>query len=197
VELPDISALPQFRVVVVAASAGGLSALISLVETLPASFPLPIAIVQHIDPHHRSLIAEILGRHTALRVKHVFGSERLAAGCVYLARAAHHLEVGLNGTIGLTRAEPVHHVRPSADRLFESAAAMCPPGIAVVLTGTGRDGARGVTAIKASGGTTIAQDEQSSAFFGMPHAAIETGAVDFVLPLDQIAAKLVELSARI
>ncbi len=196
-ELPDVSALPEFRVVVVAASAGGLSALMSLVAELPASFPLPIAIVQHIDPNHRSLIAEILGRHTGLRVKHVFGPERLVPGVVYLARAAHHLEVGLNGTIGLTRAEPVHHLRPSADRLFESAAAMCPPAIAVVLTGTGRDGARGVTAIKASGGTTIAQDEESSAFFGMPQAAIDTGAIDFVLPLDQIAAKLLDLSKSV
>ena len=196
-ELPVVSALPPFRVVVVAASAGGLSALISVVAALPANFPLPIAIVQHIDPHHRSLIAEILGRHTALRVKHVFGPERLTPGVVYLARAAHHLEVGLNGTIALTRAEPVHHVRPSADRLFESVAAMCPPAIAVVLTGTGRDGARGVSAIKASGGTTIVQDEESSAFFGMPQAAIDTGAVDFVLPLDRIAPKLVELCKRV
>ena len=196
-ELLDVSALPEFRVVVVAASAGGLEALIALVGALPANFPLPIAVVQHIDPHHRSLIAEILARHTALRVKHVFGAERLVPGFVYLAIAAHHLEVGLNGTIGLTRAEPVHYVRPAADRLFESAAALCPPAIAVVLTGTGRDGARGVLAIKAAGGTTIAQDQASSAFFGMPFAAIETGAVDFVLPLDQIAPKLVDLSKRV
>jgi two-component system chemotaxis response regulator CheB len=195
--LLDVSALPEFRLVVVAASAGGLEALITLVTALPASFPLPIAVVQHIDPHRRSLIADILARHTKLRVKHVFAAERLVPGVVYLARAAHHLEVGVNGMIGLTRAEPVHHVRPAADRLFESAAAMFPPAVAVVLTGTGRDGARGILAIKAAGGTTIAQDQASSAFFGMPFAAIETGAVDFVLPLDRIAPKLVDLSKRV
>jgi two-component system, chemotaxis family, protein-glutamate methylesterase/glutaminase len=197
VELPVVSALPSFRAVVIAASAGGLPALTCVLAQLPREFPLPIAVVQHIDPHRRSLMAEILGRHTSLRVKHVYGPERLAPGLVYFARAGHHLEIGLNGTILLTRADPVHHVRPAADRLFESAAAMSPPVIAVVLSGTGRDGARGVTAIKASAGVTIAQDEESSAFFGMPLAAIETGAVDFVLPLDQIASKLVELSKRV
>jgi two-component system, chemotaxis family, protein-glutamate methylesterase/glutaminase len=197
VKQASVVTVPAFRLVVVAASAGGLQALISVLAVLPYDFPLPIAIVQHIDPHHRSLVAEILGRHTKLHVKHVFRPERLAAGFVYLARAAHHLEVGLNGTIGLTRTEPLHHLRPAADRLFESAAAMFPPAIAVVLTGTGRDGARGVSAIKASGGTTIAQDEMTSAFFGMPLAAIETGAVDFILPLGGIAPKLMELTTRI
>lgn len=196
-EQPDVTALPAFRLVVVAASAGGLPALIALLAPMPRDFPLPIAVVQHIDPHHRSLVADILDRHTSLHVKHVIGSERLEPGVVYFARAAHHLEIGVNGTIGLTRADPMHHVRPAADRLFESAAAMVPPGIAVVLTGTGRDGARGVVAIKASGGLTIAQNEASCAFFGMPMAAISTGSVDFVLPLSEIAPKLLELSRRV
>jgi two-component system chemotaxis response regulator CheB len=88
----------------------------------------------------------------------------------------------------------VHFVRPSADLLFESgAASFGGRAIGVVLTGTGSDGSLGVKAIKGVGGTVIAQDEESSDFFGMPGAAIETGAVDFVLPLDQIAEALASL----
>ena len=96
--------------------------------------------------------------------------------------------------IVLEHGAPVHFARPSADRLFESAAEACGPVIAVVLTGSGSDGACGATAIRAAGGVVIAQDEASSAFFGMPHAAIERGAVDYVLPLDEIAPALVRLA---
>lgn len=92
-------------------------------------------------------------------------------------------------------AELVHFVRPSADLLFDSAAASYKAGvIAVVLTGSGEDGATGVEAVKKMGGTVLAQDEASSEFFGMPGSAIATGAVDFVLPLDEIPGALVTLT---
>ena len=94
----------------------------------------------------------------------------------------------------LTRSELVHFVRPSADLLFESvAAAFGNRAIGVVLTGTGRDGSMGISAIRKMGGTVIAQDEKTSEFFGMPGAAIETGNVDFVLPLEDISSTLVSL----
>jgi len=100
------------------------------------------------------------------------------------------------GTLTLTDSELVNFVRPSADLLFESvAAAYGDRAIAVVLTGSGHDGALGVTAIKQRGGTVVAQDEASSEFFGMPSAAIKTGAVDFVLPLEEIAPTLTALVA--
>lgn len=96
--------------------------------------------------------------------------------------------------ISLTQTELVHFVRPSADLLFESVAASSRErAIAVVLTGTGIDGSMGVGAIKKMGGTVIAQDEETSEFFGMPSAAIHTGNVDFVLPLEEIAPALVKL----
>jgi len=101
------------------------------------------------------------------------------------------------GTLTLTDSELVNFVRPSADLLFESvAAAYGDRAIAVVLTGSGHDGALGVTAIKQRGGTVVAQDEASSEFFGMPSAAIKTGAVDFVLPLEEIAPTLTTLVAQ-
>lgn len=116
---------------------------------------------------------------------------------VYLAPPDRHMLIKRRGTLTLTDSELVNFVRPSADLLFESvAAAYGDRAIAVVLTGSGHDGALGVTAIKQRGGTVVAQDEASSEFFGMPSAAIKTGAVDFVLPLEEIAPTLTTLVAQ-
>ena len=116
---------------------------------------------------------------------------------MYVVPPDHHLLVNADGSLSLTRTELVHFVRPSADLLFDSAAASFGPrAIGVVLTGTGSDGAFGVEAIKRVGGTVIAQDEATAEFFGMPGAAIKTGAVDFVLPLEQIPEALTSLVAE-
>ncbi len=180
-----------FDVIGVAASAGGLRALSVLLSGLPADFPAPIAVVQHLDPRHPSLMAGILGRVARLTVKEAQEGEALRPGVVYLAPPDRHLLVNANGTCTLTRTELVHFVRPSADLLFESlAASFKSRAVAVVLTGSGSDGSLGIRAIKRMGGHAIAQDEATSEFFGMPDAAIRTGAVDCVLPLDQIAASL-------
>jgi two-component system chemotaxis response regulator CheB len=180
--------------VAVAASAGGLSALAVLLAALPADFPVPIAIVQHLDPDRHSLLAKILGRRTPLVVKEAATDEVFTRGIVYVAPPGCHLVVGAGRIATLTHTARVHFVRPSADRLFQSVAISCGPAIAVVLTGTGTDGAAGVIAIKAAGGVTIVQNLATSAFVGMPQAAIDTGAVDFVLPLDDIGPRLIELT---
>jgi two-component system chemotaxis response regulator CheB len=183
------------QLVVFAASAGGIQALITVLESLPRSFPVPIAIVQHIAPKHDNLIAEILARRTALIVKCASAAENLVAGTVYVAPRGHHMLIADGVIVRLTESAPVHFVRPSADPLFESAAAACGGGVvAVVLSGTGSDGTNGAAAVKRMGGTVIAQDEQSSHFFGMPHAAIAAGVVDYVLPLGSIAGKLIDLT---
>lgn len=182
-----------FHLVVMAASAGGLKALTKVLGDLPSDFPLPIAVVQHVDPNHESLMAQILDRRTALHVKQAAQDDVLTGGVVYVAPPDLHLMISAGGTILLSRTPRVRFLRPSADRLFESAASVCGPIIGIILTGTGSDGAAGVAAIKASGGVVIAQDEQSAAFFGMPHAAIETGAVDYVLPLEGIGRVLRDL----
>ena len=181
-------------VVALASSAGGLSALTRLLSALPSNFPAPILLVQHLDPHHRSLLAQVLGRSTALIVRQAHDGDCIAPGVVYVAPPDHHLLLSPGDIISLTQSELVHFVRPSANLLFESVAASCRTrAIAVVLTGSGSDGAMGVRAIKKMGGTIVAQDEVTSEYFGMPGAAIDTGDVDFVLPLDEIAPALVKL----
>jgi two-component system chemotaxis response regulator CheB len=185
-----------FDVVAVAASAGGLQALSGVLSLLPAEFPAALVVVQHLDPRHRSLMADILSRRTTLKVKQAEEGDELSPGTVHIAPPNKHLLVNPDGTLTLAQSELVHFVRPSADLLFESVAASYKErAIAVVLTGTGSDGTMGVQAIKKMGGTVIAQDEASSEFFGMPGAAIHTGNVDFVLPLKEIPSALVTLVA--
>jgi two-component system chemotaxis response regulator CheB len=184
----------SFDVVAMAASAGGLTALSTVLSGLPEGFPATVLVVQHLDPRHRSLMAQIMSRRTPLQVREAREGDRIEASTVYVAPPDRHLLLNPDYTLSLSQSELVHFVRPSADLLFESVAAICRDrSIAVVLTGTGSDGNMGVQAIKRMGGTVVAQDEQSSEFFGMPGAAIHTGSVDFVLPLDEIADALVTL----
>ena len=179
----------------VASSAGGLNALTCVLSALPPDFTAPVLVVQHLDPHHRSWLAEILGKHAALAVSQARGGELPAAGTVYVAPPDRHLLVREDGLLDLSGGPPVQYVRPSANLLFASLAeAWGGDAIAVVLSGTGKDGAEGVRAIKSHGGTVIVQDEASAEFFGMPQAAMRTGLVDRVLPLDDIASALVELT---
>ena len=192
--LPPPLSGSTFDVIALAASAGGLAAISRILSALPADLPAAIVIVQHLDPRHRSLMANILSRRTLLQVKQAEEGDPLSPATVYIAPPNRHLLVNPDGTLSLSQSELVHFVRPSADLLFESVAASyrhC--AIAVVLTGTGSDGAMGVQAIKKMGGTVICQDEESAEFFGMPGAAIQTGDVDFILSLDEISSALVTL----
>jgi two-component system chemotaxis response regulator CheB len=181
-------------IVAVASSAGGISALSQLLGALPAGFPVPVLVVQHLDRKHETLLAQVLARRTRLPVKLAEAGERAEAGTVYVAPPNRHLLVGGAGVLNLTDSELVHFVRPSADLLFESVAgAFGARAIACVLTGTGRDGSMGVSAVKSRGGIVIAQDPASAEFDGMPQAAVDSGAVDLVLPLGEIAAVIQDL----
>ena len=180
-----------YDVIAVAASAGGVTALRRVLAPLPERFPAAIVVVQHLDPRHRSLLVDILSRRTALHVVQAEAGDILRPGTVYIAPPDRHLLIDPGRKISLSQSELVHFVRPSADLLFESVAATCRDrAIGVVLTGTGTDATMGVRAIKKMGGTVIAQDEETSEFFGMPGAAIKTGEVDFVLPLGEIPSAL-------
>jgi two-component system, chemotaxis family, protein-glutamate methylesterase/glutaminase len=177
-----------FDIVGIAASAGGLNAVSNVLKDLPANFPAAIALVQHLSPAHPSLMAGILSRKTSLAVKQAEEGDLLTAGTVYIAPPNYHLLAKPDKTLSITQTERIHFLRPSADLLFESIAATYQDrAIAVVLSGTGADGAIGVRAIHKMGGVVIVEDEETSEFFGMPSAAIQTGNVDCVLPLSQIA----------
>lgn len=186
--LQQSAASPPFQLLAIASSAGGVRALTWLLDSLPDGFAVPVVIVQHLDPRHETVIAQVLGRHCQLPVKLAEHEEQAKPGNVYIAPPDRHLFIGSDSVLTLADGELVHFVRPSADLLFESAAgAYGASTIACVLTGSGGDGSMGVRAIKARGGTVIVQDPDSAEFRGMPDAALEAAAVDFVLPLAEIA----------
>lgn len=181
-----------FDVVVMAASLGGIEALISILSALPATFPVPILVVQHLSPRYPSELAALLNRRTALTVKWGEHREHIVPGTVYLAPPDHHMLVNRNGIISLSQSPQQQFVRPSANPLFESAAkSYGRRAIAVVLTGLGSDGAQGIQAIKEQGGTVFVQDYISSTAFNMPRAALRTGCVDFTLSLHAFSRALI------
>lgn len=184
-------------VIALAGSAGGLEALGGVLEALPRGLGAAVVALLHMAPHRRSALPDILAQRTQLEVERATHGEDLRPGAVFVAQPGAHLLVGANRTLMLDDASPVHHVRPAADRLFASLAEGTAGRVAaVVLSGTGVDGAAGVRAIKAAGGTVIAQDEATSRHFGMPEAAIATGDVDLVLPLGEIPGALIALVER-
>jgi two-component system, chemotaxis family, protein-glutamate methylesterase/glutaminase len=184
---------PQFDVIAIGASAGGVEALHTVAASLPGDFPVPVLIVQHMDPRHKSLLAILLGRRCRLRVKQAANEEEIRSGTIYIAQPDMHLIVR-SGRLVLTDTKQVHFSRPSIDLLFQSVADVYGDrAIGVILSGSGVDGADGIRAIKAKGGTTLAQDPASAAHTGMPQAARATNCVDFTLPLDEIGPALASL----
>ncbi len=183
-----------FDVVAIASSAGGVTALSELLAKLPSSFPSTILVVQHLSPKYVSHLAEILARKAELPIKPAENGEQARPGTIYIAPPDQHLLISAARTLSLTQTELVHFLRPSADILFKSVAeSYGKKAIAVVLTGTGKDGAMGVNAIHQMGGKVIVQDPETAEFKAMPKNAIATGSVDFILPLPEIAKKLIFL----
>lgn len=191
-----ISSSP-LQMVAISTSGGGMKALTELLSALPADFPAAITIVQQLHPQYPSGLKDILEANTTLKVKQAEDGDLLRPGTVYVAPNDRHLLVNPDSTLSLSHSELVHFARPSTDLLFESvAASLKQQAIAVVLTGNGSDGAMGVRAIKEMGGAAIAQDQASCEDFEMPSRAISTGSVDWVLPLNEIAAMLVNLVTK-
>lgn len=189
------------RLVAIGCSTGGPAALQRILTALPADFPVPIAVVQHMALGFLDGLATWLAGSTALRVTVVRDGEPLAPGTVYLAADDRHLDIVADaGGSGRLRARlvdlpPVAGFRPSASYLFGAAARAVGPGaVGVVLTGMGNDGVEGLRELHARHGRVYAQDEASSVVFGMAREAIRGGVVDEVLPLDEIAARLNEVT---
>jgi two-component system chemotaxis response regulator CheB len=190
-QTPVIDIPVAWRAVAMGASAGGIRALQTVLGALPADFAVPVLVVLHLEPRHESLLAHVLGSSTPLRVKAAEGDEPLVRGTVYLGVPDRHLEV-VDGRVVLASTAQVHFSRPSVDVLFHSVAAQYGgAACGVVLSGAGRDGADGLAAIKAAGGTTIVQDPGTASHRGMPLAALATARVDMTLPLEAIGAALV------
>ncbi len=180
--------------VAVGASWGGLEAIGRLLSRLPASFRSPVAVVQHRGPSTpEGAMRHYLADRCQLTVVDAEDKEPVEEGRVYLAPPNYHLLVD-EGVLGLSLEAPVALSRPSVDVLFESAADSYGPALtAVVLTGANGDGSRGVVAVRDAGGTVLVQDPAEAERREMPDAAIATGAAHHVLPIDGLAAKLVEM----
>jgi two-component system, chemotaxis family, protein-glutamate methylesterase/glutaminase len=181
--------------IVIGGSAGALEALAVILPALPSSCDVPIVVVVHLPPAAPSLLPAVLQPWTALLVKEVDDKEPVVGRTIYVAPSNYHLLVERDRTFALSVDDLVHYSRPAIDVLFESASEVYGPRLAgVVLTGANADGAAGLAAIKKRGGLTIAQAPGSAAVPTMPQAAIDTGAVDHVLPPAEIAALLLALT---
>ncbi len=164
-----------------------------VLSRLPADLSAAIIVVQHLRDDQTTHLPGHLDRLSPLRVCLAEHGMPVEPGVVYIAEPGKHLGIDKRYLV-LDTGKKVHYVRPSADVLFTSAAQdFGPDVIGVILSGTGNDGAVGFKEIKTKGGATIAQDEKTSRYFGMPKAAIDAGAVDYALPVEEIGAKIVEL----
>lgn len=180
------------RLLAIGASTGGPKALATLLAALPADFPVPIVVVQHISPEFLEGMVDWLNDLTPLKVTIARQDELCLPGWVYFAPDYHHLRIDENLRASLSDDPPLHNVRPAVTPLFQSAArTLGGAAIGVLLTGMGCDGADGLKEIREAGGLTIAESESTAVVFGMPGAAIQCGAAREVLPLDQIAQFLV------
>jgi two-component system chemotaxis response regulator CheB len=183
------------KVIALVCSAGGLEALFAVLEPLPADLPAAVIALQHLPPDRESHLSEVLARRCALPVAVVSDGEVLEPAHVYVVPPGRHALATQDGRLRLIVSGAAPPYRPSADLLLTSLAVTAGERtIAVVLSGSGVDGATGATAIHDFGGVVIAADRASSAHFGMPEAAIgRDDAVDFVLPVSEIPDRLVEL----
>jgi two-component system chemotaxis response regulator CheB len=183
----------MISIVIIGASTGGPSALSTILSSFPADFPVSIVVVQHIMENFSGPLAERLEKKCTLSVKEGENGDKLEYGNVFIAPSKKHL-VFKNRLIKLDDGPSRNHFKPSIDVTMESAASSFGKNVlGVVLTGAGSDGVKGLKAIKDAKGMTIAQDEQSSVLYQMPKNAFESGNVDYVLPLDDIADKIKEL----
>jgi two-component system chemotaxis response regulator CheB len=190
---PVIRAGPV-EVVAVGISTGGPNALADVFCRLPADFPVPIVLVQHMPPMFTRLLAERLSAEFPVRVHEASSGEVLRPGHAWIAPGDHHMIVvrdGLEARILLHQDPPENSCRPSVDVLFRSVAkTFGPNSLAVILTGLGQDGLRGCEAVRKAGGQILAQDEATSVVWGMPGAVVRAGLADQVLPLHRIGDEI-------
>jgi two-component system chemotaxis response regulator CheB len=186
------------KVVVIGVSTGGPTALGAILPELPAGFPLPVLVVQHMPPLFTRLLAERLHATCRVPVEEASQGNAVEAARILIAPGDFHLKVASNGggvRVCLDQSPPQNSCRPAVDALFSSIGEVYGGAvIAVVLTGMGQDGLRGAQVLKAQGASVLAQDEASSVVWGMPGAVVNAGLADRVLPLDQVVPEILRLT---
>lgn len=187
------------KVIAIGSSTGGVEALREVLPALPANTP-PVVVVQHMPENFTTSFANRLNGICAMTVKEVTASQKLTNGHVYIAPGHSHLKLSTSGAefrCSLSDGDPVSGHRPSVDVLFETAAkSLGKNAIGVILTGMGKDGAKGMVKMREAGARTIGQDEASCVVYGMPKAAHDLGAVQEQVPLEKIAERIVNLCSE-
>jgi two-component system response regulator WspF len=190
---PRVGGQARDHLVVIGASAGGPSALATILGALPRDFPAAVIIVQHIDAQFAPSMATWLAEQSALTVRSAREQDLPEPGTALIAATNDHLVFLDSRTIGYSREPRNSHYRPSIDVFFQSVANHWKgEAVGVLLTGMGRDGAKGLKALRDAGVLTIAQDSASCVVYGMPKAAIELDAAAEILPVQRIAARLMQ-----
>jgi two-component system, chemotaxis family, protein-glutamate methylesterase/glutaminase len=191
---------PRIGVVVVGVSTGGPNMLNEVVASLPADFPVPLLIAQHMPPGFTKLFADRLDSLTPLRVREAVAGEQLRAGHVWIAPGDYHMALVREGPlVKLTthQGPPENSCRPAADVLFRSAAQAYGAGVlAVVMTGMGQDGLKGCQAISQAGGRIIVQDPQTCVVGSMPQSVLQAGLAHHVVPLKNLGSEITRRVSR-
>lgn len=186
-DLPKDKGKHHASIVAIGASTGGPAAVNLILKQLPKDFKIPIVIVQHITAGFSQAFADWLSQECHRMVRLAENGRRILPGDILIAPDNTHLGISTTRQVCLVDKVNYNHHRPSVNFLFDNIArAYGPRAIALILTGMGNDGCDGIKAVKIAGGKTIAQDEASSVVFGMPKAAINTGAIDEVVPIDEM-----------
>ncbi|MGV8982741.1 protein-glutamate methylesterase/protein-glutamine glutaminase [Clostridium sp.] len=184
----------NIEAVVIGASTGGPKALYKVITELPDNIGVPVLVVQHMPTGFTKAFAQRLNLNSKLKVIEAQDGDRVEKNIVYIAPGGFHMEIGLDKKIHLNTEPTIWGVRPAVDKLFLSATTVYGANLlSVILTGMGRDGAKGTEAVKDNGGITMAEHQSTCIIYGMPKAAFETGKVDEVIPLDKVAQEINKL----
>lgn len=184
----------MIKAVVIGASYGGLQAIKTIVKDLPVDFPAPVIIVLHIGNNNIKTFISSLNSNSKVKVKEAEEKESIKARTIYFAPPNYHLQVEDDFLFSLSTAEKVNFSRPAIDVLFETAAWSYKNNLlGILLTGSNSDGAEGLKTIKEYGGTTIVENPETAYAITMPQAGIKKSVPDYILNLENIASKIVEL----
>ncbi len=178
-------------IILIGASTGGPNAIEKIITEITKDLNVAVLIVQHMPSGFTKTFAERLNKKCELEVLEAKDGIKIEKNKIYIAPGGYHMIVRGSGIIALNKEDPIWGVRPAVDKLFISASSIYGGRVlSVILTGMGKDGAEGTVVVKMNNGTTISQDEKTSVIYGMPKSAYETGCVDYVLPLKDIASKI-------